>query len=46
MFVFLSLCNRFAIMAYCWALSPLERPTFGDLIACLDNFYTQITRYV
>ncbi|XP_055389330.1 tyrosine-protein kinase Dnt [Condylostylus longicornis] len=36
----------FHIMAYCWAMSPLERPTFTQLQACLSDFYTQITRYV
>lgn len=44
--LFPSSVNRFAIMAYCWALSPLERPTFGQLQVCLQDFYTQITRYV
>ncbi|KAG4073068.1 hypothetical protein HA402_009487 [Bradysia odoriphaga] len=36
----------FAIMAYCWALSPMERPTFGQLQVCLQEFYAQITKYV
>uniref|UniRef100_T1GU23 WIF domain-containing protein n=1 Tax=Megaselia scalaris TaxID=36166 RepID=T1GU23_MEGSC len=34
------------IMAYCWALMPTERPSFGHLQICLQDFYTQITRYV
>lgn len=36
----------FTIMAYCWALLPVERPTFAQLQVCLSDFYTQITRYV
>ncbi|KAF7396469.1 hypothetical protein HZH66_007331 [Vespula vulgaris] len=36
----------FAVMAYCWAMSPDERPTFGQLIVCLQDFHTQLTRYV
>lgn len=38
--------SRFAIMAYCWALSPLERPSFGQLQVCLQEFHTQLTRYI
>lgn len=36
----------FAVMAYCWAMSPDERPTFSQLIGCLQEFHTQLTRYV
>ncbi|KAJ8670052.1 hypothetical protein QAD02_001311, partial [Eretmocerus hayati] len=36
----------FAIMAYCWAMSPSERPTFSQLVVCLQEFHTQLTRYV
>lgn len=36
----------FAVMAYCWAMSPDERPTFSQLIVCLQEFHTQLTRYV
>ncbi|PSN31260.1 Tyrosine-protein kinase Dnt [Blattella germanica] len=36
----------FAVMAYCWAMSPDERPTFTQLHVCLQEFYTQLTRYV
>uniref|UniRef100_A0A1B0GQB0 receptor protein-tyrosine kinase n=1 Tax=Phlebotomus papatasi TaxID=29031 RepID=A0A1B0GQB0_PHLPP len=36
----------FAIMAYCWALLPHERPTFDQLDICLQDFYSQITKYV
>lgn len=36
----------FAVMAYCWAMSSEERPTFHQLNACLQEFYTQLTRYV
>ncbi|XP_066600792.1 tyrosine-protein kinase Dnt-like isoform X1 [Prorops nasuta] len=36
----------FAVMAYCWAMSADERPTFSQLIMCLQDFHTQLTRYV
>lgn len=36
----------FAVMAYCWAMSSEERPTFHQLNACLQEFYAQLTRYV
>ncbi|XP_044256701.1 tyrosine-protein kinase Drl [Tribolium madens] len=36
----------FAVMAYCWAMSAEERPTFTQLHICLQDFYTQLTRYV
>ncbi|XP_071441728.1 tyrosine-protein kinase Dnt [Hetaerina americana] len=36
----------FAVMAYCWAMSPEERPTFAQLNTCLTEFYNQLTRYV
>ncbi|XP_067621951.1 tyrosine-protein kinase Dnt [Eurosta solidaginis] len=36
----------FTIMAYCWALLPIERPTFAQLNGCLTEFYAQVTRYV
>ncbi|BES91902.1 determination of muscle attachment site [Nesidiocoris tenuis] len=36
----------FGVMAYCWAMSPDDRPTFPQLQVCLQEFYTQLTRYV
>ncbi|KAH1023345.1 hypothetical protein HUJ04_012570 [Dendroctonus ponderosae] len=36
----------FAVMAYCWAMSSEERPTFNQLHVCLEEFYTQLTKYV
>lgn len=38
--------HRFTIMAYCWAVSILERPTFKQLMFCLQDFYNQLTRFV
>lgn len=38
--------DRFAVMAYCWAMSAAERPTFSQLLVCLQEFYAQLTRYV
>lgn len=36
----------FAILAFCWTLSPLERPSFGQLQVCLQDFHGQLTRYI
>ncbi|XP_049534374.1 tyrosine-protein kinase Dnt-like [Anopheles darlingi] len=36
----------FAIMAYCWTMLPMERPSFDQLQICLQDFYAQLTRYV
>ncbi|XP_017770403.1 PREDICTED: tyrosine-protein kinase Dnt [Nicrophorus vespilloides] len=36
----------FAVMAYCWAMSAEERPTFSQLQVCLQDFYAQLTLYV
>lgn len=36
----------FAVMAYCWAMSPDERPTFSQLFTCLQDFRNQLNRYV
>lgn len=36
----------FAVMAYCWAMSAEERPTFTQLHVCLQEFYAQLTKYV
>ncbi|XP_065165096.1 tyrosine-protein kinase Drl isoform X2 [Atheta coriaria] len=36
----------FAVMAYCWAMSAEERPTFSQLHVCLQDFYAQLIRYV
>lgn len=33
-------------MAYCWAMSAEERPTFMQLQVCLQEFYAQLIRYV
>lgn len=43
--IFFSL-YRFSIMAYCWALLPIERPNFGQLQVCLQEFHSQLTRYI
>lgn len=36
----------FAVMAYCWAMSPEERPTFTQLHVFLQEFFAQLTKYV
>lgn len=36
----------FAVMACCWASIPEERPTFTQLLACLQDFYAALGRYI
>ncbi|XP_065222259.1 tyrosine-protein kinase Dnt [Planococcus citri] len=36
----------FAVMAYCWAMSADERPTFSQLLTCLQDFRNQLNKYV
>ncbi|XP_026758897.2 tyrosine-protein kinase Drl [Galleria mellonella] len=36
----------FAVMAYCWAMSPDDRPTLPQLQIFLRDFHTQLTRFV
>ncbi|XP_059481243.1 tyrosine-protein kinase RYK-like [Neocloeon triangulifer] len=36
----------FSVMACCWLSSPEERPTFPQLLPCLQAFYTALGRYV
>ncbi|XP_068085426.1 tyrosine-protein kinase RYK [Anabrus simplex] len=36
----------FALMACCWLAVPEERPTFVQLLACLQEFYTALGRYI
>ncbi|XP_018325657.1 tyrosine-protein kinase Dnt isoform X2 [Agrilus planipennis] len=36
----------FAVIAYCWAMNPEDRPTFLQLKVCLSEFYSQLTQYV
>ncbi|KAL5005369.1 hypothetical protein ScPMuIL_018825 [Solemya velum] len=36
----------FSVMAYCWALNPDERLKFPQLLACLQDFYTALGRYI
>jgi hypothetical protein len=38
--------SRFALMACCWLGMPEERPTFVQLLACLQEFYTALGRYI
>ena len=37
---------RFSVMACCWALNPEERPKFSQLLACLQDFYTALGRFI
>ncbi|XP_065345399.1 tyrosine-protein kinase RYK-like isoform X2 [Cloeon dipterum] len=36
----------FSVMACCWLSAPDERPTFPQLLPCLQAFYTALGRYV
>ncbi|GBP48546.1 Tyrosine-protein kinase Dnt [Eumeta japonica] len=36
----------FAVMAYCWAMSPDDRPTLTQLQMFLKDFHAQLTRFV
>lgn len=36
----------FAIIAYCWSLSPADRPNFTALEFCIRDFYQQISKFV
>ncbi|KAK7871821.1 hypothetical protein R5R35_006421 [Gryllus longicercus] len=36
----------YALMACCWLAVPEERPTFVQLLACLQEFYTALGRYI
>ncbi|XP_074657404.1 tyrosine-protein kinase RYK-like [Tubulanus polymorphus] len=36
----------FTVMAWCWALSPDDRPKLSQLLACLQDFYTALGRYI
>ena len=36
----------YAIMAYCWALSPRERPTAAQLYCELYKFHQQLNEYI
>ena len=37
---------RFSVMACCWAMNPEERPKFSQLLACLQDFYTALGRFI
>ncbi|XP_075238654.1 tyrosine-protein kinase Dnt [Lycorma delicatula] len=36
----------FAVMAYCWSMNSDERLTFSQLLVYLQEFYSQLTKYV
>lgn len=36
----------FTVMAYCWVTPPDERPTVLQLLACLQDFYKALGRYI
>lgn len=40
------LTHRFAVMAYCWAMSVDDRPSLTQLHAYLHDFYAHLNRYV
>ena len=37
---------RFAVMACCWIANPKERPTFLQLLACLQDFHVALGRFI
>ena len=37
---------RFAVMACCWIANPSKRPTFLQLLACLQDFYTALGHFI
>lgn len=39
-------CFRFGMMTCCWLSSPEERPTFIQLLACLQDFSTALNRFI
>lgn len=36
----------FAVMACCWIANPKERPTFLQLLACLQDFHVALGRFI
>jgi len=36
----------FAVMACCWIANPSKRPTFLQLLACLQDFHTALGRFI
>ncbi|XP_065576094.1 tyrosine-protein kinase Drl-like isoform X2 [Artemia franciscana] len=36
----------FAVMACCWLDSPAQRPTFMQLLACLQDFHSALGKYI
>lgn len=36
----------YAMMAYCWTAAPEDRPTFPQLLLCLQDFYQALGRYI
>lgn len=36
----------FTVMAYCWAMSSDDRPTFAQLYTYLQDFHSQLNKYV
>ncbi|XKL60975.1 hypothetical protein PGB90_008032 [Kerria lacca] len=38
--------DLFGMMTCCWLANPDERPTFVQLLACLQDFQTALTRFI
>lgn len=38
--------DLFGMMTCCWLANPEERPTFVQLLACLQDFQTALTRFI
>ena len=37
---------RYGVISCCWHLNPEERPKFSQLLACLQDFYTALGRFI
>ena len=38
--------DLFTVMACCWALAEQERPQFGQVVLCLEGFYSTLNAFI